>query len=106
MVERRICNFCGDAIEPGTGKMFVKRDGTVYSLCSNKCKKNLIDLKRVPRRTRWTKRYAELKEASLKHERAVAEKEAEDKKKAAPKKKAPAKKKPAAKKAEPETKGE
>ncbi len=97
MVEKRMCNFCGGDIEPGTGKMFVKKDGTTYNLCSNKCKKNLIDLKRVPRRTKWTKRYAELKESTLKHEKAMAEKEAEDKK-AGKAKAAPAKKKPAAKK--------
>ncbi len=100
MVEKKMCNFCGQAIEPGTGKLFVKKDGTVYSLCSNKCKKNQIDLKRVPRRTKWTKRYAELKESSLKHERAMAENVDEEKKTAKPKKKAPAKKKPAAKKKE------
>lgn len=69
MVERRTCNFCGIAIEPGTGKMYIKKDGTVYNFCTNKCKKNYIDLKRVPRRTRWTKRYAELKESTQKREK-------------------------------------
>ena len=29
MAERRICNFSGEEIEPGTGVMYVKRDGTV-----------------------------------------------------------------------------
>jgi len=99
MVEKRNCNFCGQDIEPGTGKLFIKRDGTVYSFCSNKCKKNQIDLRRVPRRTRWTKRYAELKESSLKHERAMAEKEEEEKETAKPKKK----KAPAIKKLKPNT---
>ena len=68
MVESKNCNFCGKAIEPGTGKIYVKKDGTIYHHCTNKCKKNQIDLGRVPRRTRWTKRYAELKESALKHE--------------------------------------
>ncbi|DAC25787.1 MAG TPA: 50S ribosomal protein L24e, partial [Candidatus Poseidoniales archaeon] len=27
MPERRICSFSGDEIEPGTGMMFVRRDG-------------------------------------------------------------------------------
>ncbi len=54
MVERRVCSFCGNEIEPGTGKMYIKVDGTVYNFCKNKCHKNLIELKRVPRRTRWT----------------------------------------------------
>ena len=91
MVDKKNCNFCGQAIEPGTGKMYVKRDGTIYNLCSNKCKKNLIDLKRVPRRTRWTNRYAELKESTLKHEKAMAEEE-DKKPKKSPKKKQPVKK--------------
>lgn len=57
MVERRICSFCGKEIEPGTGKMYVKRDATTFQFCSNKCQKNLVELKRSPRRTRWTKKY-------------------------------------------------
>jgi large subunit ribosomal protein L24e len=54
MVERRVCSFCGNEIEPGTGKMYVKIDGTVYNFCKNKCHKNLVELHRVPRRTGWT----------------------------------------------------
>lgn len=58
MVERRICSFCGKEIEPGTGRMYVKKDGTVLFFCSSKCFKNSMELKRVPRRVRWTKEYA------------------------------------------------
>lgn len=91
MVEKRNCSFCGEDIEPGTGKMFVKKDGTVYSFCSNKCKKNRIDIGRVPRRTQWTIRYNELKASSLSRE--APKKEEKPTKKAAPKKRAkPAKK--------------
>ena len=57
MVERRVCTFCGTEIEPGTGKMYIKKDATVFFFCSNKCQKNMINLKRVPRRVRWTKRF-------------------------------------------------
>ena len=57
MVERRVCSFCGLEIEPGTGKMYVKKDATTFFFCSNKCQKNMIKLKRVPRRVRWTKRF-------------------------------------------------
>jgi large subunit ribosomal protein L24e len=57
MVERRVCSFCGTEIEPGTGKMYIKKDATVYFFCTNKCQKNMINLKRVPRRVRWTKRF-------------------------------------------------
>jgi large subunit ribosomal protein L24e len=58
MVERRTCSFCGNEIEPGTGKLFVKKDGTVFNFCKNKCQKNMLDLGRVPRRVRWSKYYA------------------------------------------------
>jgi len=57
MVERRVCSFCGAEIEPGTGKLFVKKDGTVLSFDSNKCFKNMIELGRVPRRTHWTRAF-------------------------------------------------
>ncbi|OPX67783.1 MAG: 50S ribosomal protein L24e [Methanoregulaceae archaeon PtaB.Bin056] len=53
MVEQRNCSFCGDAIEPGTGKMFVRRDGTVYYFCSTKCQNN-FRLGRAARRVPWT----------------------------------------------------
>ncbi len=58
MVERRICSFCGNEIEPGTGKMFVKIDGRVLNFCKNKCHKNMLKLKRIPRRVGWSKHYS------------------------------------------------
>lgn len=51
------CSFCGNDIEPGTGTMFIKKDGTVYHLCSSKCQKNLLKLKRDSKHARWTKNY-------------------------------------------------
>jgi len=66
MVEEKKCSFCGAIIERGTGKMYVKKDGTVYNFCTNKCYKNMIQLKRVPRTTAWTEKFAEEKEAKLK----------------------------------------
>ena len=57
MVERRKCSFCGSEIEPGTGKLYAKRDGTIFNFCKNKCQKNMLDLKRVPRKVRWSKLY-------------------------------------------------
>ena len=62
MVERRVCTFCGSEIEPGTGRMYVKKDGVVYNFCTSKCYKNLVILGRVPRRTTWT-RYFEREKA-------------------------------------------
>jgi large subunit ribosomal protein L24e len=58
MVEKRICSFCGSDIEPGTGKLFVKKDGTVLFFCKSKCQKNMLKLGRIPRRVRWTKSYS------------------------------------------------
>lgn len=55
MVERRICNFCGNDVEPGTGQLYVKRDGTQSYFCRSKCRKNMVDLGRVPRLVKWTK---------------------------------------------------
>jgi large subunit ribosomal protein L24e len=63
MVERRVCSFCGNYIEPGTGRLYIKKDGTSYNFCTSKCRKNLIVLRRTPHRTEWTKFYAELKQA-------------------------------------------
>ncbi len=51
-MERR-CSFCNLPIEPGRGKMFVKRDGTVFYFCSSKCERNMLKLRRKPRKVRW-----------------------------------------------------
>lgn len=65
MVERRVCSFCGNEIEPGTGKMYVKLDGTIFNFCKNKCQKNMLKLKRVPRTTPWTQHYIREKESTV-----------------------------------------
>ena len=66
MVEMRVCSFCGREIEPGTGSMYVKKDGTILLFCTNKCSKNMIDMKRVPRRVTWTRAYAREKDVRMK----------------------------------------
>ncbi len=48
------CSFCNKTIKAGTGKMFVKTDGTIYNLCSRKCEKNLL-MGRNPKKLKWTK---------------------------------------------------
>ena len=65
MVSKHICSFCGREIEPGTGKMYVLKDGTVYYFCSSKCQKNMLKLNRIPRKVRWTKAYRKEKEIRL-----------------------------------------
>jgi large subunit ribosomal protein L24e len=89
MVDRRVCSFCGNEIEPGTGKMYVKIDGTIYNFCKNKCHKNLIELHRVPRRTKWTQQYLREKSSKM----TAKGKKAPKKKSGAPTKKAPPKRK-------------
>ena len=53
VVDIRTCSFCGEVIDPGTGKMFIRRDGAIFYFCSSKCENN-AGLGRVPRRVRWT----------------------------------------------------
>lgn len=82
MVERRVCSFCGQDIEPGTGRIHVRKDGTVYQFCTSKCFKNMIELKRIPRRTAWTAQFFREKEAKLRtmahHAEEKASEEAEE----------------------------
>ncbi|MBC7128110.1 MAG: 50S ribosomal protein L24e [Thermoplasmatales archaeon] len=50
------CSFCGNDIEPGTGTMYIRKDGTAYYFCSGKCKKNMLKLGRDPKKVRWIKK--------------------------------------------------
>ncbi|HIQ33007.1 MAG TPA: 50S ribosomal protein L24 [Methanothermococcus okinawensis] len=59
-MEWKRCSFCGGKIEPGTGKMYVKKDGSILLFCSSKCEKN-YKLGRDPRKLKWTNIYHELK---------------------------------------------
>ena len=79
MVERKVCSFCGREIEPGTGTLFIRKDGSFFQYCSSKCRKNSLHLGRVPRRVRWTQQYATLKAAGKSKE---ARAPAKDKEKA------------------------
>ncbi|MEM3852537.1 MAG: 50S ribosomal protein L24e [Methanomassiliicoccales archaeon] len=54
MVEKRNCNFCGNEIEPGTGRMYVRVDGSVFFFDRHKCYSNFVRLRRIPREVRWT----------------------------------------------------
>jgi large subunit ribosomal protein L24e len=55
MVVKRSCSFCAGEIEPGTGTMFVKRDGAVFHFCSSSCRKQQLHLGRVGHRLKWTR---------------------------------------------------
>ena len=56
MVSKHTCSFCGRVIEPGTGLMYVKNDGSIMWFCSSKCFKN-FKLGRDPKKLPWTKLY-------------------------------------------------
>ena len=47
------CSFCKENIEQGTGKMFVKDDGKIFYFCSSKCEKNMLNLGRESKSTKW-----------------------------------------------------
>jgi large subunit ribosomal protein L24e len=42
MVQKRTCDYSGQEIEPGTGTMYVKTDGTVLWFADAKCEKNYL----------------------------------------------------------------
>lgn len=52
MVDTKKCSFCSTQLEPGTGKMLVKKDGSIQYFCSSKCENNM-KMGRVPRLTEW-----------------------------------------------------
>jgi large subunit ribosomal protein L24e len=58
MVVKRQCSFCAAEIEPGTGSMYVKRDGTVFHFDSSSCRKQQLGLGRVGHRLKWTRAHA------------------------------------------------
>ncbi|MFX0079574.1 MAG: 50S ribosomal protein L24e [Candidatus Hermodarchaeota archaeon] len=98
MVKKYTCSFCGTDIEPGTGSIHVKGDGSLLYLCSSKCRRNETYLKRRARRLKWTEVYEERI-----RRRAQAAK-ARKKVKAKPKAKPKAKKKEEKPKTTPKTK--
>lgn len=98
MVEQKICSFCGGNIEPGTGRLYVRKDGLTFSFCSSKCFKNLIVMRRLPRETEWTAAYKREKEVRMTpavegSKKATAAKKVRKVVKAKPAEKAPAEEK-------------
>ncbi|MFP8888508.1 50S ribosomal protein L24e [Natrialbaceae archaeon A-CW2] len=53
MVEHRTCDYTGEEIEPGTGIMYVRNDGSVLHFVDSKAEKN-YKLGREPRDLEWT----------------------------------------------------
>jgi len=73
MVVHRTCSFCAGEIEPGTGQLFVKRDGSLYSFCSSSCRKQQMGLGRVGHRLRWTRAHELKRLAEQRRQPAAAE---------------------------------
>lgn len=48
------CSFSGEQIVPGTGIMYVLKEGKILYFKNSKCMKNYLKLKRNPRDVRWT----------------------------------------------------
>jgi len=59
MVKKHTCSFCGTDIEPGAGPLYVKNDGSLLYLCSSKCRRSALYLKRRARKLKWTELYEE-----------------------------------------------
>lgn len=49
-----ICSFSGKEIPPGTGIMYVKKDGKVLWFLNSKAEKNYLKLGRKARNVKWT----------------------------------------------------
>lgn len=56
MMRAAKCSFCRGDVEPGTGLMFVKRDGTILYFCSSKCRRNMLELGRKPAKVKWARK--------------------------------------------------
>ncbi len=74
VTETRYCSFCGSKIEYGTGKMYIKRDGSVMYFDTSKCEKNFLKLHREPRRVRWTEEGREAKAKRIKFSKDIVQK--------------------------------
>jgi large subunit ribosomal protein L24e len=46
------CSFCETELHPGTGKIYVLKDGTRYYFCTSKCENNFM-MGRKPRKLKW-----------------------------------------------------
>ena len=81
MPRTRECDYCGTDIEPGTGTMFVHKDGATTHFCSSKCENN-ADLGREARNLEWTDtargEAGEVEDEAEEVEAEAAEAEAED----------------------------
>ncbi|MCY3410396.1 MAG: ribosomal protein L24e family protein [Candidatus Heimdallarchaeota archaeon] len=57
MIREYKCSFCGHSIPRTSGQMYVKIDGSILRFCNKKCKRSMTEMKRNPRKLKWTSRY-------------------------------------------------
>ncbi|MEM0173451.1 MAG: 50S ribosomal protein L24e [Sulfolobaceae archaeon] len=57
MVQIRRCSFCGHEIQPGTGLMYVRNDGTILWFCSRRCRVYMLQQRKDPKKLKWTTYY-------------------------------------------------
>ena len=69
-------SFSGENIRPGTGLIFVKKDGTIHYFADQKTKRNMLKLGRNPNMVRWTQAYQKTKHTHLQHKAAAENKRA------------------------------
>lgn len=67
-------SFSGKNIPPGTGLIYVKKDGTIHYFAGTKTKRNFLKLKRNPNETRWTEGYRKIKATRMQSKSTKAEK--------------------------------
>jgi len=79
MVKKHTCSFCGTDIEPGAGTLYVKNDGSLLYLCSSKCRRSALYLRRRARKLKWTELYEERLRRRLQASKAKTKEAAEAK---------------------------
>lgn len=47
------CSFCAQELKTGTGLMHIDRNGKILYFDSRKCEKNMLKLRRNPRKFKW-----------------------------------------------------
>jgi len=77
MPRNRECDYCGADIEPGTGTMFVRSNGSTIHYCSSKCENN-ANLGREARDLEWAEEDEEAVEETEPEPEPEPEPEVED----------------------------
>lgn len=52
-------SFSGEDIEPGTGILYVRKNGEILHFKSSKSLRNMLKLGRINRNVRWTEAFKE-----------------------------------------------